>query len=265
MVVLVRAVRGSDRRGWTLEARLGIVDGRGAAPRDEGRAQPPARALGSAGRARVEPHRDRGRVRGHRRVRSPARPRAGGDASPRDGRGPASAWASVLVVVLLVGVLDQASPARCRTHAHGRQAVERRRRVRGRRSNASSPSTRWCSSSRWSTSPSTARSRACRPHDLIKEGYLHSKTMRWSAGGIRGRDGEWQWPASLLPMRGPRARRARNGVHRPHARPLRVPRRRARDELDELDTLLGAPIAESEHRLVALGPAAASTTPCSAT
>jgi hypothetical protein len=33
-------------------------------------------------------------------------------------------------------------------------------------------------------------------HDLIKETYLHSSTLRWSAGGIRGRSTEWQWPAS---------------------------------------------------------------------
>jgi hypothetical protein len=38
-------------------------------------------------------------------------------------------------------------------------------------------------------------------HDLIKETYLHSNTLRWSAGGIRGRTTEWQWPASQLKMR----------------------------------------------------------------
>jgi hypothetical protein len=35
-------------------------------------------------------------------------------------------------------------------------------------------------------------------HDLIKQGYLHSKSLRWSTGGIRGRSGEWQWPAAKL-------------------------------------------------------------------
>ena len=49
-------------------------------------------------------------------------------------------------------------------------------------------------------------------HDLIKEGYLHSKTLRWSAGGVRGRDGEWQWPASLLPTRDAGSRRDRDGL-----------------------------------------------------
>jgi phosphoglycerol transferase len=38
-------------------------------------------------------------------------------------------------------------------------------------------------------------------HDLIKETYLHSSTLRWSAGGIRGRSTEWQWPASQLTLR----------------------------------------------------------------
>jgi phosphoglycerol transferase len=87
-------------------------------------------------------------------------------------------------------------------------------------------------------------------HDLIKEGYLHSKTLRWSAGGIRGRDGEWQWPASALPVadlvRGvtamgfsalmlDRAGFAHNGAK----------------ELRELDVLLGDPIAKRRGRLVA--------------
>ena len=35
-------------------------------------------------------------------------------------------------------------------------------------------------------------------HDLIKQGYLHSKSLRWSTGGIRGRSGEWQWRAAQL-------------------------------------------------------------------
>jgi hypothetical protein len=38
-------------------------------------------------------------------------------------------------------------------------------------------------------------------HDLIKETYLHSTTLRWSAGGMRGRSTEWQWPAAALKMR----------------------------------------------------------------
>jgi hypothetical protein len=36
-------------------------------------------------------------------------------------------------------------------------------------------------------------------HDLVKEGYLHSSTLRWSAGGIRGRSTEWQFPIQRLP------------------------------------------------------------------
>ncbi|MCU1429330.1 MAG: hypothetical protein JWL83_3330 [Actinomycetia bacterium] len=37
-------------------------------------------------------------------------------------------------------------------------------------------------------------------YDLIKEGYLHSSHLRWSAGGVRGRVGDWQFPAALTPV-----------------------------------------------------------------
>jgi hypothetical protein len=87
-------------------------------------------------------------------------------------------------------------------------------------------------------------------YDLIKEGYLHSTTLRWSAGGVRGRDGEWQWPASLLPMRD-----LVRGVIAIGFSALTLDRNGYRDggssEVKELDALLGAPIATNGNRLVA--------------
>ena len=79
-------------------------------------------------------------------------------------------------------------------------------------------------------------------HDLIKEGYLHSKTLRWSAGGVRGRDGEWQWPASALPMRD-----LVRGVAAMGFSALMLDRNGFRTiairQLRDFDALLGPPIA----------------------
>jgi hypothetical protein len=96
-------------------------------------------------------------------------------------------------------------------------------------------------------------------HDLIKEGYLHSTTLRWSAGGVRGRDGEWQWPAAALPMRD-----LVRGVTAMGFSAIMLDRYGFKDHSDtqvrELDALLGPPIATKERRLVAwdLRPARAS-------
>ena len=87
-------------------------------------------------------------------------------------------------------------------------------------------------------------------HDEIKEGYLHSKTLRWSSGGVRGREGEWQWPASQLPM----ADLVR-GVTAMGFSALTIDRygypRNARPEVRELSELLGPPIARRGDRLLA--------------
>ena len=87
-------------------------------------------------------------------------------------------------------------------------------------------------------------------HDLIKEGYLHSSTLRWSAGGVRGRDGEWQWPAADLPMRD-----LVRGVTAMGFSTVMLDRYGFKNHSDtqvrELEALLGPPIATSEHRLIA--------------
>jgi phosphoglycerol transferase len=87
-------------------------------------------------------------------------------------------------------------------------------------------------------------------HDLIKESYLHSQTLRWSTGGVRGRDGEWQWPASALPMRD-----LLRGVTAMGFSALMLDRYGFRDngakQLREIRALLGDPIATRGGRLAA--------------
>jgi hypothetical protein len=87
-------------------------------------------------------------------------------------------------------------------------------------------------------------------YDLIKEGYLHSHTLRWSAGGIRGRDGEWQFPASSLPPRD-----LLRGLVAVGFTGLTLDRYGYADTahtlIRELDSLLGPPIARRGDRLVA--------------
>ena len=87
-------------------------------------------------------------------------------------------------------------------------------------------------------------------HDLIKQGYLHSRTLRWSAGGIRGRSGEWQWPAARL-----RTRTLVRGLSALGFAAIMVDRRGYSDfgahRAAALRHLLGAPIARRGDRLVA--------------
>jgi hypothetical protein len=87
-------------------------------------------------------------------------------------------------------------------------------------------------------------------HDLIKTGYLHSETLRWSAGAIRGRDGEWQFPASKLTT--PELVR---GVTAMGFSALTLDRRGYADDgrrqVRELTGVLGPPIARGGHDLLA--------------
>ncbi len=86
-------------------------------------------------------------------------------------------------------------------------------------------------------------------HDLIKEGYLHSESLRWSTGGIRGRSGEWQWAAARL-----RTRTLVRGLSALGFAAIMVDRTGYPDDgahrVAALTHLLGAPIAHRD-RLVA--------------
>ena len=200
VTVLVRAVRRGQSRGWSFESRLGIVMIAALLLATKGGV---SRALEFAGLQGVRAWSriaivvafasivvfarllDRLRVVVHRR-RWP-RPRV--------------AYAGVLVIVLVLGVLDQASPELM-------PSAGETSRARAWRADAAFVASLQRQLPRdamvfqlpvvdFPEHSSVGRMSA---HDLIKEGYLHSTTLRWSTGGVRGRDGEWQWPASLLPM-----------------------------------------------------------------
>jgi hypothetical protein len=171
---------------------------------------------------------------------------------------PRIAWPSLLAVVLVVGVLDQASPAlmpkpeeRARLwRADSAVVASLERRL---------PTNAMVFQLPVVDFPEHGALRRLSAHDLIKEGYLHSTTLRWSAGGMRGRDGEWQWPASLLPMR-----ELVRGVTALGFSALMLDRHGFADDgtrqYRQLTALLGAPIAERGDRLAAwdLRPAAPS-------
>jgi hypothetical protein len=96
-------------------------------------------------------------------------------------------------------------------------------------------------------------------HDLIKESYLHSDDLRWSAGGVRGRSGEWQWPAAQLRTRELLRRLRVLGFSAIMLDRYGYPHD-GRHQLHALTKVLGPPIARRGKRLAAwdLRPATAS-------
>src|SRR4051794_16740351 len=110
------------------------------------------------------------------------------------------AWYSVLAVVLVVGVLDQTSAALLPDP----KGVERAWRADAafvHRLERRLPHGAMVFELPVADFPEHGAGHRMSDHDLIKETYLHSTTLRWSAGGIRGRSTEWQWPASRLKLR----------------------------------------------------------------
>jgi len=248
VAVLVRAVRSADRRGWSLEARLGIVMVGALLLGTKGGI---SRALELVGLQGVRAWNriaiviafaaiavfarllDRLRVVLHRRQQSL----------------PRFAWASLLAVVVVVGVLDQASPAAMphpkaiasAWHSDGAFVASMERQL---------PRDAMVFQLPVDDFPDHSAIQDMSAYDEIKEGYLHSKTLRWSAGGVRGRDGEWQWPASALPPRD-----LVRGVMAMGFSALTLDRfgfaHNGTTELRELEGLLGKPIATEGDRLVA--------------
>jgi hypothetical protein len=160
-------------------------------------------------------------------------------------------YSSILVLIVVLAVLDQASPALMPN------------------AGASKRADLWSSDAAFVAAlqerlphdamvfqlpvvdfPEHGSVRRMSAHDLIKEGYLHSSTLRWSAGGVRGRDGEWQFPAADLPMRD-----LVRGVTAMGFSALMIDRFGFRDhgnrQVRELTSLLGEPISEQRQRLVA--------------
>ena len=162
---------------------------------------------------------------------------------------PRLAWTSCLAVILVVCTLDQAAPASL-PNPGGRAALWRTDRAFVAKLERRLPKNAMVFQLPVVDFPEHGSTLEMSAHDLIKEGYLHSKTLRWSTGGIRGRSGEWQWPAAKLHsdslLRGLAAlgfsavMLDRNGFadfgdHRVHA----------------ISTVLGRPIARRGDHLVA--------------
>ena len=197
--VLVRAVRNGDRRGWSFEARLGLIM---VAALLIGMKGGLSRALEYTGLQGVRAWNRIAIVIGFAAIVVLARllDRVRVRIYRRHWRRPRMVLASLLVIVVAVGVLDQTAPAMMPNpssvaalwHADGAFVASMERQL---------PKDAMVFQLPVVDFPEHGAVQQLSAHDLIKEGYLHSKTLRWSAGGVRGRDGEWQWPASLLPMR----------------------------------------------------------------
>jgi hypothetical protein len=85
----------------------------------------------------------------------------------------------------------------------------------------------------------------------IQEGYIHSKYLRWSAGGVRGREGEWQYLLAEAPIADQMKALAAVGFSA-----LTIDRYGFNDNghaiISTLETLLGPPMLQSPNaRLVA--------------
>jgi hypothetical protein len=202
VTLLVRAVRTRHpARGWAFEARLGIVVVGALVLATKGGLSRPLELVGLSGVrawsriaivvafacvavfARLL---DRGRVALRYRF----------------GRRSRKWWPAIVGVIVVLGLLDQSSsplmPGAAATtrarlwHADGAFVAALQRRLPRDAMVFQLPVVDF---------PQHAFAGSMNAYDLIKEGYLHSTTLRWSTGGVRGRDGEWQFPAAQLPTR----------------------------------------------------------------
>jgi hypothetical protein len=113
---------------------------------------------------------------------------------------PRTTWAAILAIVCIAGVLDQTSSAflpqpqqhSAAWHADAAFVGALQRRLPHHAMVFQLPVSEF---------PEGGGHVRMADYDLIKEGYLHSSTLRWSAGNVRGRNGDWQFTAALLPVR----------------------------------------------------------------
>ena len=245
--VAIRAARRSRVRGWSFEARLGIVivvalaigTGGGFSRSFELTGLSGVRAwtriaivIAFASIVVFARLLDRARV-AFTRIRSRPLPRL--------------AVPVALGLVVVLGVFDQASPAlipkprEAAWRADGRFVATLEHRLPRNAMVFQLPVVDF---------PEHGAVAAMSAHDLIKQGYLHSKTLRWSTGGIRGRSGEWQWPAAQL-----RASTLVRGLSALGFGAIMVDRRGYPDfgahRIAALNHLLGPPMVRGGDRLVA--------------
>jgi len=169
---------------------------------------------------------------------------------------PRAVWATGGALIIVLGALDQASPALL-PKPQDRAALWRRDGAFVSTIERRLPKNAMVFQLPVADFPEHGAVEELSAHDLIKEGYLHSKTLRWSAGGIRGRSGEWQWPAFDLSTR-----MLVRGLAAIGFSAITVDRNGFADHGDHrvalLTTLLGPPIADDGMHLLAwdLRPAA---------
>jgi len=257
IALLASAVRGAERRGSSLEVRLGFIIVAAVLLASKGGLSRALELVGLNGvrawnriaiivafASIVVFARLLDRFRAFVRRRRWPRPRL--------------IWTTALAIILLVGVLDQASPAKMPDPKANAQmwqsdttfvaSMERRL-----------PRNAMVFQLPVVDFPERSAIEQMPAYDQIKVGYLHSNALRWSAGGIRGRDGEWQWPASFLPMRD-----LVRGLIAIGFSALTLNRdgfpNNGTVQLHQLHALLGEPIAADGNRVIAwdLRPATAS-------
>jgi len=197
VVLLAHVVPRRTRGGWTLEARLGLVMlvalllgvGGGVSRLLESVGLQGVRAWSRiaiviAFAALTVSMRLLDRARVSFRLR-------------RGHRLPTGAWISVLVLVLLFGAWDQTAATVLPGVTARGAAWDRDARFVAALEARVPPGT-MVFQLPVTDFPDHEQNELMSSHDLVKEGYLHSRTLHWSAGGIRGRSTEWQFPAEAL-------------------------------------------------------------------
>jgi hypothetical protein len=255
VALLMRAVRGSARESWRSEARIGLLVAGALLLGTKGGL---SRALEYVGLQGVRAWSRLAivvafaaivvscRLLDRLRVAVLRRGRAGGSRLASR-----STWAALLAVVIVLGVLDQASP---------RLVPDAAAATRARLWNSDAAFVRALEQQLPPGAmvfqlpvvdfPEHDYASGMLSHDLIKETYLHSRTLRWSTAAVRGRDGEWQFPAAQLPTHD-----LLRGLDAMGFRAVMIDRAGFDDGgvalIAQLDQLLGAPIATARGRLMA--------------
>ena len=132
-----------------------------------------------------------------------------------------------LLVVLLVGILDQVSPAVIPDYAATKARWDSDAQLVGRVERAL-PSGASVFELPYRYFPEAPQMGSLGPYDLVRP-YLHSEGLKWSFGGMLGRDADWQASTAALPRArcstgSPRS--ASTGCSTTSAAPTRVARPR---------------------------------------
>jgi hypothetical protein len=117
---------------------------------------------------------------------------------------PARPWtkpviAVALVAILVIGILDQVSPAVIPDYAATAARWNSDAQFVGRIERAL-PSGASVFELPYRYFPEAPQVGTLGPYDLVRP-YLHSDSLRWSFGGMLGRDADWQASTAMLPVR----------------------------------------------------------------